>query len=452
MASPTPGPGNGLPPATRPLRLAADTESVVDVARITTPLTRDGARVKSHQPWTALRVIRWLGLGVLVAVAGYGVWVWAAFENFRREIYTPLIASPTPDPAWALGTATALSYAGVTATPTTDPYANLPAGRINILVLGSDKRPEHLGLSPRSDTLILVNLDTQTRVVRMLTIPRDLAVEIPGYRGLQKINAAYFLGEQERGPGGGQSLAVETVSELLDVPIDYYVMINFQGFLTLVDTLGGVDVDVPAELDDWHYPSENPDDPFAEIHVHFDEGWQHMDGIEALRYARTRHADNDFMRSKRQLQIIMAMKQKATSLDIITKIPGVLDQLAGMIETNIPSEQQLSLIQAGYDLDPSHILTTTIGADLITPIRLPDRSEGLSLNWKKAKPIIDQFFGRGPTATPTKPPRRTPTPSRRNVATMTPTPGKQPKVSVTPRKVPTVTIVRPQATVTPRTR
>jgi LCP family protein required for cell wall assembly len=424
----------------------------VGVSRITTPLTRDGARVKSRKPWTAWRVIRWLGLGVLVAVAGYGVWVWAAFENFRNEIYTPLIPSPTPDPAWALGTATALSYAGVTATPTTDPYANLPAGRINILVLGSDKRPEHLGLSPRSDTLILVNLDTQTRVVRMLTIPRDLAVEIPGYRGLQKINAAYFLGEQERGPGGGQSLAVETVSELLDVPIDYYVMINFQGFLTLVDTLGGVDVDVPAELDDWHYPSENPDDPFAEIHVHFDEGWQHMDGIEALRYARTRHADNDFMRSKRQLQIIMAMKQKATSLDIITKLPGVLDQLAGMIETNIPSEQQLSLLQAGYDLDPSHIMTTTIGADLITPIRLPDRSEGLSLNWKKAKPIIDQFFGRGPTATPTKPPRRTATPSRRNVATMTPTPGKQPKVSATPRKVPTVTILRPQVTVTPRNR
>ncbi len=229
-ASPAPGSGNGLAPATRPLRFAADIEAV-GVARITTPLTRDGARVKSGKPWTAWRAVRWLGLAALVAVAGYGVWVWAAFENFRREIYTPLIASPTPDPAWSLGTATALSYAGVTATPTTDPYANLPAGRINILVLGSDKRPDHLGLSPRSDTLILVNLDTQTRVVRMLTIPRDLAVEIPGYRGLQKINAAYFLGEQERGPGGGQSLAVETVSELLDVPIDYYVMINFQGSL-----------------------------------------------------------------------------------------------------------------------------------------------------------------------------------------------------------------------------
>lgn len=386
------------------------------------------------KPWTAWRVIRWLGLALLVGVVGYGVWIWMAFKNFQEGIQVALVASPTPNPVWAVGTATALSYAGVTATPTTDPYANLPAGRINILVLGSDKRPEHLGLSPRSDTLILLNLDTQTRVVRMLTIPRDLAVEIPGYRGLQKINAAYFLGEQERGNGGGQSLAVETVSELFDVPIDYYVMINFEGFRTLVDTLGGVDVDVPTELDDRHYPSENPNDPFAEIHVHFDEGWQHMDGVEALRYARTRHADNDFMRSKRQLQIIMAMKEKATSLDIITKIPGVLDQLAGMLETNIPPDQQLSLIQAGYDLDPSHILTTTIGAELITPIRLPDRSEGLSLNWKKAKPVIDRFFGRGPTATPTRPSaRRTPTPSKRSVPTKTPTPRVMPKVTVTPR-------------------
>jgi hypothetical protein len=212
-------------------------------------------------------------------------------------------------------------------------------------------------------------------------------------------------------------------------------------------------VNVPTELDDYHYPGEDPNDPFAEIHIHFEAGWQHMDGLEALRYARTRHADNDFMRSRRQLEIIMAMKRKATSLDLLPKLPGVLDKLAGTLETDIPPDQQTSLLQAGFDLDPSHILTMTIGADLITPIRLPDRSEALSLNLKKAKPLLDSFFGRLPTATPSKTPvKRTPTATPRKTRTPTITPRKTATALRTPpRRTATPTIIR-KPTATPRPR
>ena len=416
--------------------------------RSVTPKTTESLSPSNgKRRWTAWRVARWIGLGMLAAVVAYGIWVYAAFENMRNRIYEPLLPSPTPHPAWAIGTATALSIVGITPASTTDPYQNLPAGRLNILLLGSDKRPDYLGMAPRSDTLILVNLDTQTRVVRMLTIPRDLAVEIPGYTGLQKINAAYFLGEQDRGPGGGQALAVETVSELFDVPIDYYVMINFEGFRTLIDTLGGIVVNVPTELDDWNYPSEDPNDPFAQIRIHFDAGLQTMDGQQALRYARTRHADNDFARSKRQLQVIMAIKEKATSLDLITKIPGLLDQLSGMIETNIPPDKQIPLLQAGYDLNPSNIITASIGFELITAIRLPDRSEGLSLNWRKAGPVLDRFFGRGPTVTPTRTPRRTPTARLRSTRTPTTTP-----MPRRPLQGSTTPLARPTLTATPRVR
>lgn len=395
-------------PPTLPLQVE-DTTKLLEAAPVTKALTASaGVAVQRKRRWTPWRVAGWVGLGLLVSVLAYIGWVAAAFLHLREEIYHPRLPTATVNPVVVKGTATALSVAGITVTPTADPYENLPTGRINILVLGSDKRPDKAGLSPRSDTLILVNLDTQTRVVRMLTIPRDLAVEIPGYPGKNKINAAYFLGESENGPGGGPALAADTISRLLSVPVDYYVMVNFEGFLALLDTLGGVDLEVPSEIDDYHFPGEDPNDPFAEIHVHFDAGWQHMDGREALRYARTRHADNDFMRSKRQLQIIMAMKSKASSLDLIPKLPGVLDKLAGTLETDIPPDKQLSLLQAGFDLDPSHILTMTIGAELVTPLRLPDRSEALSLNVKKAKPLLDAFFGRQPNATPTRTPTKTP--------------------------------------------
>lgn len=376
---------------------------------------------KARKPWTAWRIVRWLALTLVVALLGYVGWIAAAFAKLQDDIYQPRPPTFTPNPVWVVGTSTALSVAGITVTPTPDPYENLPKGRINILMLGSDKRPDALGISPRSDTLILVNLDTVTRRVSMLTIPRDLAVEIPGYPGKQKINAAYFLGEQENGPGGGPALAAETVSRLFNVPVEYYVMINFEGFRTLVDTLGGIDVDVPEEIDDYRYPSENPNDPFAEIHIHFDAGRQHMDGKQALRYARTRHADNDFGRSRRQLQVILALKEKATSIDLLPRIPGLLDQLGGMIETDVPPDKQLPLLQAGYDLNPSRILTASIGADLVTPVRLPDRSEALNLNMRKAKPVLDQFFGREAKATPTK----TPATTTRSRPTLTPTPRKQ---------------------------
>jgi anionic cell wall polymer biosynthesis LytR-Cps2A-Psr (LCP) family protein len=150
---------------------------------------------------------------------------------------------------------------------------------------------------------------------------------------------------------------------------------------------------VPYSLDDYNYPSDDEGDPFGEVHVHFDEGWQHMDGKTALRYARTRHADNDFARSKRQLQIILAVRQKAMSLNLIPALPALLDDLGGMVETNIPFDQQLALAQLGYNIDASDIMTASIDGSMILPATLPDGSEGLKLDMKEAQPMLDRFFG-----------------------------------------------------------
>jgi LCP family protein required for cell wall assembly len=219
-----------------------------------------------------------------------------------------------------------------------------------------------------------------------------MIVDIPGY-GKNKVNAAYLFGEYYHEPGGGQALAVQTMSQFFNVPIAYYVAVNFEGFQRVVDTVGGVDIDVPYSLDDYNYPSDDSGDPFGEIHVHFDQGLQHMDGKTALRYARTRHADNDFARNRRQLQVIMAVRQKALSLNLIPAIPNLIDDLGGMVETNIPFDQQLGLVQLGYNLSASNILTTSIDSTMIVPATLPDGSEGMDLDHEAAKPLLDHFFG-----------------------------------------------------------
>lgn len=244
----------------------------------------------------------------------------------------------------------------------------------------------------------------------MMSVPRDLIVTIPGY-GENKVNAAYFFGEYFKEPGGGPALALRTLSKFFNVAIDYYVTVNFEGFRTIVDTIGGVNIDVPYELDDYQYPSDDEGDPFGILHVHFDEGWQHMDGKTALRYARTRHADNDFARSKRQLQVILAIRQKALSLDLLPSVPSIMDQLGGMVQTNIHLDQQLGLAQLGFGLSASSIITSSIDGEFVTGDYLPDGGEGLRLVRKTAQPMLDSFFGFD-AATPTPEPKPTATPTR----------------------------------------
>jgi polyisoprenyl-teichoic acid--peptidoglycan teichoic acid transferase len=352
---------------------------------------------RSQRRWTVGRVARWVfGATALLLLALVG---WFAFLIIRLQttIYKPL--PPTPTALAAIATTTPVIAALGTAAPqqavmppTPDPLRLLPPGRFNILVLGTDKRPNDPDHYARSDTLLLANVDTISRTVRIMSVPRDLIVDVPDY-GKSKVNSAYFFGEYDHLDGGGQALAVRSISQFFNVPIDYYITVNFQGFEKIVDTVGGVDIDVPYSLDDYNYPSDDTGDLFGEIHVHFDAGLQHMDGKTALRYARTRHADNDFARSKRQLQIILAVRQKAMALDLIPSVPSLIDQLGGMIETNIPFDQQLALVQLGYGITASSILTSSIDASMITAATLPDGSEGLKLNAKAAQPMLDEFFG-----------------------------------------------------------
>lgn len=343
--------------------------------------------------WGVGRIVRW-ALGVaLLLVLGYAGWVGYSFAQMQSRIFVALPPTPIPRAVQvATAGANGTSVAGAVPSPTTNPLRYLPKGRTNILVMGTDKRPNDPEHYARSDTMLLVNIDTISPTVRVMSIPRDLIVDIPGY-GKNKVNAAYLFGEYYQEPGGGQALAVRTISQFFNVPVDYYATINFQGFQKVVDTVGGIDINVPYAIDDYQYPSDEEGDLYGVIHVHFDAGMQHMDGKTALRYARTRHADNDFMRSKRQLQIITALRQKATSLNLLPSLPSLIDQLGGMVETNLPFDQQLAYGQLLYGIQPSAIITSSIDSAMITAATLPDGSEGLKLNWNIAEPMLNSFFG-----------------------------------------------------------
>ena len=213
------------------------------------------------------------------------------------------------------------------------------ASRVNILVLGIDQR-EGMTDPARTDTMLLFTLDRQTNTAGMLSINRDLWVKIPGGQREAKINTAHFLGEVERVPGGGPALAMQTVQAALDVPVQYYIRLNFSAFEQLIDLIGGIDLNVGETIDDPDYP----DAGFGYEPFHIDAGWQHLDGPTALKYARTRAtAGSDLDRVKRQQQVILAVRDKLLKEkrlpQLVTQIGSLLTVYSGSIQTNLTPGQ-----------------------------------------------------------------------------------------------------------------
>jgi LCP family protein required for cell wall assembly len=357
------------------------------------------------------RGLRWVGVMglVLLAVGGsyvlvLGATIWSVShqiyhplppaaatptasvaESNLPEVIVPVLAPPTLTPI-APFTPPAILAAPAAGSPPADAAA-LPPGRINILVLGIDTRSELNDPLARSDTLIVLSVDPQAQTAGILSVPRDLQVSLPGY-GLQKINAAYFFGEADKLPGGGPGLALTAVSQLLDVAIPYYVTVDFAGFRTIVDELGGIDLYVPEAIDDPLYPG-----PYnSYIDVQFAPGCQHLDGERALEYARTRHGDSDFARSERQQQVIKAIRAQALALNVLPQYVSLLSGLGDSITTNIPPEQQWALAQVAGQIGSGDVYTAQL--DYNSLLAVPGTTNFV-LWHARAAPLLDWFFGRG---------------------------------------------------------
>jgi LCP family protein required for cell wall assembly len=264
----------------------------------------------------------------------------------------------------------ATEEAVVPAPPVSAPQVELPpawdgASRINILFIGLDYREwqENEG-PPRSDTMILFTVDPVSKTAGMLSIPRDLWVNIPGF-GYSRINTAYPSGEGAQLPGGGPGLAMKTVEQLLGVPVHYYAQIDFGTFVDLVDMLGCITV-VPEErlvLD----PVGSGTD-----HVVITPGGEReLCGWKVLAYARTRKTQGgDTDRSRRQQQVIFALQQKIFDPEnfptLISQAPEMYSRLQSGIHTNMPFEDAVKLAMLGRDISPGSIKTGIIDTSMVT--------------------------------------------------------------------------------------
>ena len=273
------------------------------------------------------------------------------------------------------------------AEPTPLPAPNIIAGeRVNVLVMGIDRRVSET-CPCRSDTMMIATLDPKTAMAGVITLPRDLYVPIPTV-GENRINTALFYGALNKYPGGGPGLAKKTVEYNFGRQIHYYVIVDFSGFRKVVDTLGGIDLNVPKAIDDPEYPTEN----FGVTHIHFNAGMQHMTGEQALQYARTRHADSDFGRSKRQIQVLLAMRDKALRLDIIPKLPSLIQSMWGAVETDLKPQEVLALAQAAAKVKTENIKQGSIDQTMTVEYVTNTGADVLWFDRAKVGQLMDQII------------------------------------------------------------
>jgi len=260
---------------------------------------------------------------------------------------------------------------------------------VSILLLGVDENDKRKDREiARTDAIVLATLNRDSNSVKLVSIPRDSLVYIPQVGYEDKINHAHAFGEAalkryERGeefetkPSGSKAV-VDTVENLLDIPVDYYAKVNFKAFVDIIDALGGIDTDVPYE-----FKESNSEDKRDSIHLM--PGEQRLNGEEALALARTRKQDSDYMRGQRQLQIIDAIIDKATSLQSIFKYDDVIKAVGDNMSTNmsfkdmksfsniVTGGKKLSVEQLqleGYDYQPNNVYYWQLDQESVDEIKL----------------------------------------------------------------------------------
>jgi polyisoprenyl-teichoic acid--peptidoglycan teichoic acid transferase len=284
------------------------------------------------------------------------------------------------------------------------------SNRVNVLLLGIDRRGG-TSWGHFTDTIIIVSVDPVEKTVGMMSIPRDLQVSIPG-NGDDRINTANPTGYRIGYPGGGPALLKRTIETNFEISIDYYIMIDFRAFVEIVDTLGGIDINVARTLHDTMYPDPRAGDPYAYKTVHFDPGWQHMAGARALEFARSRMSTTDFDRAKRQQQILIAIRDKAMNLNLLPKLPTLAKTMAANVETDMSIEQMVELARLAPQIGADRISQVVIEKPMVYGYKRDDGAAVQLPKWDLIRPVVAELFDTpaapAPMPTPAAP---TPTPT-----------------------------------------
>lgn len=260
-----------------------------------------------------------------------------------------------------------------------------PAGRTNILLIGLDRRPGETGPA-RADTLILTTVFPQDDYAGMLSIPRDLWVTLPD-GSPNRINAAHFFAEADA-PGSGPAATVQTVASNFGVTLNYYVRLDFAGFVRIVDAAGGIEVDVERPIVDYAYPTHD----YGVMVVEFQPGRQHMDGERALQYARIRHGGSDFQRAERQQAVIAAFAARMASPAAWVRLPLVWAAVQSSVDTNLPPWQMARLAPTLLRLGPGGLDRRVIDQNMVTPYTTPAGASVVLPNWGRINPVLLEMF------------------------------------------------------------
>ncbi len=278
-------------------------------------------------------------------------------------------------------------------TPQAAPFATpVPwsgADRVTILLMGLDYRDwvERRGY-PRTDSMMLVSIDPITMQASMLSIPRDLWVEIPGF-GHERINTAFPSGEINRLPGGGPELAMRTVESVVGVPIQYYAVIEFSAFERMIDEIGGIDVLVRERM---------KISPIGRPSIWLEAEPNHLDGAEALAYARIRKiAGDDFGRAERQQQVAMAVIDRVVGFDmvptLVTRAPALWGELQSGVRTNLTLDQMISFGWMAIQIPKADIHRGVIGPpNMVGFHTLPNGQQVIRAVPDQIRILRDQLF------------------------------------------------------------
>ncbi|GIK64057.1 MAG: hypothetical protein BroJett018_18510 [Chloroflexota bacterium] len=283
------------------------------------------------------------------------------------------IPTDTPDP---VSTEVATTEAGLNPID----YQLTDPRRVNILLLGIDQRQGETGPFP-TDTIMLLSLNPLAKTGAILSIPRDIYLTFPSGVGQGKINTANIMGENIQFPGGGPEFAKRTVEGLIGINIDYYIMINFDAFITFVNAIGEVEVCPPAPIDDPKYP----DGSYGIRPVHFDAGCQNLPAERLLEYARTRATQNgDIDRAARQQEVIFAVREKLMSLGgatgLFSKAQEIWESVSANVQTDMTFQELLELALVAEQIPRENIKNGSItygeaipqvgpkGEDILVPI------------------------------------------------------------------------------------
>jgi len=281
------------------------------------------------------RTIWWVLALLLLAVIGYTVYYFTSIYNGLEGLHKEGEASP-------------FSHLEQVEAKVPEPPKWEGTELVSILIMGVDGRGVTKGDIPRSDSMMVVTLDPLQKKIHLFSILRDTYTDIPEYRK-DRINAAITH---------GPNTAMKAIGDLLGIPVQYYVYTDFQGFIKLVDALGGVDFYVEKDM---KY-SSNADK--HEYDIDLKKGQQHLDGDKALQYVRFRHdALSDFTRTERQRAFLKTVADKMKSTTTIMKLPSILEGVSEFVDTNLSTNDMWKLANIGYQ-------STMAGSEQVPPMSL----------------------------------------------------------------------------------